>query len=115
MENPDDPTVSAVVNVSGAPDVAAMGRIKTGFSALGFEVHAPFHTSFSIGGKRSLFEKVFDTPLTVDNTSLAASVTTVDGDLGLPLTALTDDLQSQLASVAFMPPPALPMDFAAPK
>ncbi len=115
MENREDPTVSAVVNVSSSPDLAALGRIKTAFSAMGFEVHAPFQTSFSIGAKKSLFETIFDTQLVIDETSLAAAVTTQDGASTLPLDRLDGDLSAQLASVEFMAPPAFPMNFTSPK
>ncbi|MGQ0743383.1 MAG: hypothetical protein ACT4OS_03395 [Acidimicrobiales bacterium] len=112
MENPEDPTVSAVVKVKGSPDPLALGKIKTGFSALGFEVHAPLGAMFSIGARRSVFERVFEATLSIDESSLAAAVTLADGGVDLPLAPLSDEVRVQVESVAFMPPPAFPMDFA---
>lgn len=115
MESSEDPTVSAVVSLKATPDVPGMGRIKTEFSKLGFEVHAPFQASFSIGGRRSLFEKVFVSTLIIDQTSLPSSVTNGDGGSELPLEPLPGEIQAQVTSVAFMPPPAFPSRLVSPK
>ncbi|MGH3849534.1 MAG: hypothetical protein ACRDRT_07520, partial [Pseudonocardiaceae bacterium] len=115
VESSEDPTVSAVVSLSSTPDVPGMGRIKTEFSKLGFEVHAPFHASFSIGGRRSLFEKVFASTLIIDETQLPSSVTNGDGGSELPLEPLPDEIQAQVTSVAFMAPPSFPNRKVSPK
>lgn len=114
-----DPNVSAVVTVksgeTGPPDIGRMGFIKQKFSGLGFEVHAPFTTNFSIGGRKSLFERIFGVTLKVDEDSLAAGVTTDSGGLDLPVDPLPDEIQVDVASVAFMPPMAFPMSASPPK
>jgi len=105
----DDPVVSAVVTLkegdAGGPTQETTARIKAWFGNRGFEVHAPFFASFSIGGRRSLFEEVFGDRLVVDQESLATSVTTADGGMDLSLEQLPDDIRSDVVSVAFMPPP----------
>jgi hypothetical protein len=105
----DDPVVSAVVTLkegdAGGPTQETTARIKAWFGNRGFEVHAPFFASFSIGGRRSLFEEVFGDRLVVDQESLATSVTTADGGMELSLERLPDDVRSEVVSVAFMPPP----------
>lgn len=111
-DEPADPNISAVVTVKsgadGPPDVGRMGFIKQKFSGLGFEVHAPFTDNFSIGGKQSLFERVFGVSLVVDDQSLAAGVTTDAGSLDLPVEPLPEEISVDVASVAFMPPMAFP-------
>ncbi|MEO6120533.1 MAG: hypothetical protein ABIW46_00475 [Acidimicrobiales bacterium] len=105
-----DQNVSAVVQLAGArgsltqQDIA---KAKGHFTATGFEVHAPLGTSFSIGGKRSLFERVFGQPLTVDEQTVGAVVTVEGGGLDLPIEGLPDDLRAQVKGVSFMPPPPL--------
>ena len=65
-----NPTVSAVVQMAdagareaaGAPtlhDNQATAQTKAFLTKAGFEVHAPFQTSFSIGAAKSLFEEFF--------------------------------------------------------
>lgn len=111
-EEPADPNISAVVTVKsgddGPPDVGRMGFIKQKFSGLGFEVHAPFTSNFSIGGKQSVFERVFEVKLVVDDQSLAAGITTESGSLELPVETLPDEIKVDVASVAFMPPMPFP-------
>lgn len=110
MDNASDPTVSAVVTLKeregGPPPMDAVTQVKGKFSGTGFEVHAPFHMSFSIAGKRSVFERVFGTDLEIDEESLAAVVTTKDGSLELPLDQLPEEVRAAVASIAFMPPPS---------
>ncbi|MGH9155590.1 MAG: hypothetical protein ACRD1K_07125 [Acidimicrobiales bacterium] len=105
-----DPTVSAVVQLAGArgsltqQDIA---KAKGHFTAAGFEVHAPLGTSFSIGGKRSLFERVFGQSVCVDEETVGAVVTVEGGGLELPTAGLPDEVRSQVKGVSFMPPPPL--------
>ena len=110
MDNLTDPTVSAVVSLKagedGPPGMDEVTRVKQKFSGTGFEVHAPFQTSFSIAGKRSVFERVFNIRLKVDENTLAAAVTTEDGSFGLPVDQLPEELRSAVASVEFVPPPS---------
>lgn len=119
-EDPEDPTVSAVVTIlprdqrttstpeSGIPlseDLRAIGLAKSRFTSAGFEVHAPFTGKFSIGGRKTLFEEFFGVPLTVDDSQLVRSVTTADGGYHLPLDNLPDELKGLVASIDFTPPP----------
>ena len=109
MSQLDDPVVSAVVTLkegdTGGPTQETTARIKAWFGTAGFEVHAPFFASFSIGGRQSLFEEVFGTKLVVDTESLAATVTTADGGSDLSLAQLPEEVRAEVVSVAFMPPP----------
>ena len=109
MSQVEDPVVSAVVTLkqddAGAPTQETTARVKAWFGGAGFEVHAPFFASFSIGGRQSLFEEAFGTPLVVDRESLATTITTADGGMDLPLAQLPEEVRSQIDSVAFMPPP----------
>lgn len=119
-EDPEDPTVSAVVTVfsreeraseapeSGIPlseDLRAIGLVKSRFTSAGFEVHAPFTGMFSIGGKRSLFEQFFGESIVVDDTQLIRTVKTTSGSLDLPIEKLPEELHGLVKSVAFPPPP----------
>src|SRR5215471_15797818 len=101
MDAPD-PTVSAVVQMTNADERAAAGapvlhdnqataQVKGWFTKAGFEVHAPFATSFSIGAKQSLFEEVFGAKLHVDE-GLTAAVTLADGGRDLDTSHLPDDV-----------------------
>ena len=109
MSQLEDPVVSAVVTLkqddAGAPTQETTARIKAWFGTAGFEVHAPFFASFSIGGRQSLFEEVFGDRLMVDTESLAATVTTADGSSELRLAQLPEEVRADVVSVAFMPPP----------
>ena len=119
-ENPEDPTLSAVVTIlprdkrttatpeSGIPlseDLRAIGLAKSRFTSAGFEVHAPFTGKFSIGGRKSLFEEFFGEPLTVDDSQLVRSVTNSKGGYDLPLDNLPDELKGLVGSIEFTPPP----------
>lgn len=110
MSQLDDPVVSAVVTLkegdAGGPSQETTARIKAWFGNRGFEVHAPFFASFSIGGRQSLFEEVFGDRLVVDQESLATSVTTAEGGMDLSMAQLPDEVRGEVVSVAFMPPPA---------
>lgn len=117
MDAPD-PTVSAVVQMTNAEERAAAGapvlhdnqataQVKGWFTKAGFEVHAPFQTSFSIGGKQSLFEETFKTHLVIDE-GLTASVTLEGGERDLDINHLPDDVRELIKSISFIPPP----DFA---
>ena len=118
-EDPEDPTVSAVVTIlpkdkratatpeSGIPlseDLRAIGLAKSRFTSAGFEVHAPFTGKFSIGGRRSLFEEFFGEQVLVDDSQLVRSVTNSKGGYDLPLDKLAEDLQGLVGSIEFMPP-----------
>lgn len=119
-EDHRDPTLSAIVTIlpkdqrstatpeSGIPlseDLRAIGLAKGRFTSAGFEVHAPFTGTFSIGAKRSVFEEFFGETVVVDDAQLGRSVKTASGSYDLPLDKLPDDLRGLVGSVAFTPPP----------
>jgi hypothetical protein len=119
-EDPEDPTLSAVVTIlpkdqrttdtpeSGIPlseDLRAIGLAKSRLTTAGFEVHAPFTGQFSIGAKKSVFEEFFGEKILIDDNSLIRSVTNSAGGYELPLDALPDELKGLVGSVAFPPPP----------
>jgi len=111
-----DPTVSAVVELANAAEREAAGQpgmhdnqataqLKANLTKAGFEVHAPFQTSFSIGAKKSLFEEYFAQKLNVDEDLLG--IVTVDGGAQeLSLDAVPDDVKSFVHSIAFVSPPS---------
>ena len=110
-----DPTVSAVVqiaspeereaaNVPTMHDNQALAQVKGSLTKAGFEVHAPFATSFSIGGRQSLFEKYFGQSVVVSE-GLMSSVTLEGGGTELAVDALPDDIRPLVKSISFMPPP----------
>ncbi|HEX3393182.1 MAG TPA: hypothetical protein VHS52_01530 [Acidimicrobiales bacterium] len=111
-----DPTVSAVVELASADEREAAGQpgmhdnqataqLKANLTKAGFEVHAPFQTSFSIGGKKSLFEEYFAQKLNVDEDLLG--IVTVDGGAQeLSLDAVPDDVKPFVHSIAFVSPPS---------
>ncbi len=111
-----NPTVSAVValasaeerEAAGAPELhdnQATAQVKTHLTKAGFEVHAPFHDSFSIGGTQSLFEEYFATKLTVDE-GLISEVSLESGGRDLPVEALPDDVRPLVRSISFVAPPS---------
>ena len=111
-----DPTVSAVVELAsederataGQPDLhdnQATAQLKANLTKAGFEVHAPFQTSFSIGGKKSLFEEYFGQELAIDE-GLLGIVTIKDGSQELPLDKVPDDVRVFIRRVAFVSPPS---------
>ena len=110
-----NPTVSAVVQMAdagareaaGAPplhDNQATAQTKAFLTKAGFEVHAPFQTSFSIGAAKSLFEEFFGRTLVVEE-GLITSVTVDGGGLDLPVDALPDEVRPLVRSISFIPPP----------
>lgn len=108
-----DPSISAVVHLASPRDGLTQKDIaeaKSMFTSAGFEVHAPLGTSFSIGGKRSLFERVFGQSLTVDEETIGAVVTVEGGSLELSVDQLSEEMRAAVKGVSFVPPP--PMVFS---
>ncbi len=110
-----NPTLSAVVQMAdagarqaaGAPELhdnQATAQAKAFLTKAGFEVHAPFQTSFSIGAAKSLFEEYFGRKLVLEE-GLITSVTVDGGGLELPVDALPDDIRPLVKSISFVPPP----------
>lgn len=117
MDAPD-PTVSAVVQMTNAEERAAAGapelhdnqataQVKGWFTKAGYEVHAPFQTSFSIGAKQSLFEETFGTTLVLEE-GLTSSVTVEGGGRDLDVDRLPEEIRQLIKTISFIPPP----DFA---
>ncbi len=111
-----DPTVSAVVELAsdaereaagqpGLHDNQATGQLKANLTKAGFEVHAPFQNSFSIGAKWSLFEEYFDQKLSIDE-GLLGIVTIEGGAQELSLDAVPDDVRAFVHSITFVSPPS---------
>lgn len=96
--------VSAVVTLRSDCHLGMVAKAKSHFTTAGLEVHAPFATSFSIGGPASRFEDVFGTKIVIDD-SLLGSVTTEGGSLELPVDSQPEEIRDMLESVAFLPPP----------
>lgn len=92
--------------------VAQVARAKQYFANSGFEVHAPVGSTFSIGGKQSVFERFFETTLTVDEDQLGSPVSVEGGDRFLGLDTLTDEMRVIVADISFIPAvqvPGLPL------
>jgi hypothetical protein len=92
---------------AGAPvlhDNQATAQVKGWFTKAGFEVHAPFISSFSIGAKQSLFEETFATRLILDE-GLTSSVTLEDGGRDLDVNRLPEEIRVLIKSISFVPPP----------
>jgi len=107
-----DPNVSAVVHLQPPESASSLtqqdiAQTKGHFTSAGFEVHAPLGLSFSIGGKRSLFERVFGEALSVDEETLGASVRTQEGGMDLPTGGLPEEIRSRVRAVSFVEPPPL--------
>jgi len=111
-----DPTVSAVVEVASDEEREAAGQVglhvnqatsqlKAHLTKAGFEVHAPFNTTFSIGGKQSLFEEYFGQKVVVDE-GLISTVTVEGGGKELSLDTMPDDMRAFVHSVTFVSPPS---------
>jgi len=111
-----DPTVSAIVELASDEEREAAGmpglhanqatsQLKANLTKAGFEVHAPFQTSFSIGAKKSLFEDYFRQKLLIDE-GLLGIVTIDGGTQELPLDAVPDDVRVYVHSIAFVSPPS---------
>ncbi|MEO7836627.1 MAG: hypothetical protein ABIS21_03170 [Acidimicrobiales bacterium] len=96
--------VSAVVTLHPDSHAGNIAKAKSHFTSAGLEVHAPFSTSFSVGGAPSRFESVFGEKIEVDDT-LLGSVTTEGGGLELRLDSLPEEIRDLVESVAFLPPP----------
>ncbi len=110
-----EPWVSAVVSLSvPANDLASIQPVKSHFTSVGFEVHAPLGSSFGIAGPKSLFENVFDRVLMVNDQDLITSVTTDAGETDLPLDSLPEQLRRVTESVRFIEPPPLPFGLSKP-
>ncbi len=108
-----EPWVSAVVTLAvPANDLASITPVKGHFTTAGFEVHAPLGSSFGIAGPKSLFEKVFEQPLVVNEENLVTTVSTESGAMELPLDPLPENLRATVESVRFVEPP--PLIFGAP-
>ncbi len=104
-----EPWVSAVVFLSvPANDLASIQPAKSHFTSIGFEVHAPLGSSFGIAGPKSLFERIFDRVLIVNDQDLITSVTTDASEADLPLESLPDSIKKVVESVRFIEPPPLP-------
>lgn len=109
----DEPTISAVVTLRSeerdgqevAPSQATLAKVKGHFTSSGFEVHAPFPKSFSIGGKPSLFERVFGARLILEEEVGGRSITTEAGSRDLPLDPLPGEVRDAVHTVEFLPPP----------
>lgn len=112
-----DPTIAAVVELADDDERVAGGRpglhanqataeLKGHLTKAGFEVHAPFKTSFSIGAPKSLFEEYFGQTLVVDEGLLGT--VTIEGGTGgaLNLDAMPADMRPLVRSVAFISPPS---------
>lgn len=112
-----DPTVSAVVELASEDERAAAGvpglhdnqataQLKANITKAGFEVHAPFQTSFSIGAKKSLFEEFFGQKLEIDEGLLGIVTIAEDGSQELSLDTVPDDVKPYVRSVKFVSPPS---------
>ncbi len=111
-----NPTVSAVVEIASDAERDAAGmpgmhvnqatsQLKANLTKAGFEVHAPFRTTFSIGAKKSLFEEYFAQKLVIDEDLLG--IVTIDGGAQeLPLDAVPDDVRAFVHSITFVSPPS---------
>jgi hypothetical protein len=94
--------------VGVSPHENPVARAKSYFMSAGFEVHAPLRTSFSIAGRRSLFETFFGDRLVVDEEVLGGSVTTEAGGSELALDRLPEEIRALVEKVSFPPSPQLP-------
>lgn len=88
-----------------AVDPQVVARVKGHLASAGFEVLAPFATSFSVGAKTSLFAQVFGATVVVDEDQLPAQVHIEGGGHELPLDPLPDDVRAAVESISFIPPP----------
>jgi hypothetical protein len=88
--------------------VAQVARTKQFFATSGFEVHAPVGGSFSIGGKKSHFERFFDTSLEVDEDQLGAPVSVTGGGRSLSLEPLPEEFRGLVQEISFIPAVEVP-------
>lgn len=116
---PPDITIPEGVHIAPAPGaptrevkvpvaVAQVARTKQFFANSGFEVHAPVGSTFSIGGKQSVFERFFDVELSVDETQLGSPVSTASGERHLDLDTLPEEFHLILESITFPPAVEIP-------
>ena len=92
--------------------VAQVARIKQFFANAGFEVHAPVGGSFSIGGKKSHFERFFETDLEVDEDQLGCPVSLSTGGRQLTVETLPEEFRALVQEISFVPAvqvPGLPL------
>jgi hypothetical protein len=92
--------------------VAQVARTKQFFANAGFEVHAPVGGSFSIGAKKSHFERFFETSLEVDEDQLGCPVSVAGGGRQLTVEALPEEFVVLVQEIAFIPAvqvPGLPL------
>jgi hypothetical protein len=107
-----DPTVSATVLLrrlrggdrpsGGSESPRGAGEAIRFFTAVGFEVGPYVAGTFSITGRRSLFERTFDERLRQEE---AGGHRTARGSLELDLQALPEDVARDIEAVAFSRPP----------
>lgn len=111
-----DPTISAVVELHPAGDLPeALGdrdeyqrqtaMLKAHFTAAGFEVHAPFTSSFSILAKISQFQDYFGDRVTLEDDGVFTSVVLEGGGRALNLDPVPEEGRQIVKAVSFMPPP----------
>lgn len=82
--------------------VAQVARTKQFFANSGFEVHAPVGGSFSIGGKKSHFERFFEASLEVDEDQLGCPVSVEGGDRQLSLETLPEEFRVLVQDISFV-------------
>ena len=118
-----DVKVPEGVNIAPAPGeatrevkvpvaVAQLARTKQFFANSGFEVHAPVGVTFSIGAKKSHFERFFETALEIDEEQLGAPVSVEGGGRSLTLATLPDEYRKLVQEITFIPAvrvPGLPL------
>jgi hypothetical protein len=104
---PQDTEVTAATLADHAPDPAAAQHVVDHLHGLGFEVGELVGISFSVTARRSRFEEVFGTPLTVgeETSGTITNVTTIHGELELPLERLPADVRRDVTAVTFTAPP----------
>ena len=103
-----EPWVSAVVTLSvPANDMATITPVKGYFTSAGYEVHAPLGATFAIAAGKSQFEQTFGVELLVNDENLVTTVSTLTGDLDLPLDPLPEEIRKVVQSVRFTEPPPL--------
>lgn len=88
--------------------VAQVARTKQFFANSGFEVHAPVGSTFSIGGKQSLFERFFEVGLMVDEEQLGNPVSVEGGGRALALDPLPEEVRVVVAEISFLPAVQVP-------
>lgn len=125
MTTDADPVVSATVLLRPSPEAEGAPASGTGempaskrpsgpeaaaaapgfFAASGFEVGPVVAGSFSITGRRSLFETAFGEPLEEERRGGGRSYRTARGTLELDLARLPEHVARQVEAVAFSRPP----------